>query len=41
MGKDNFSKKYVLDLLRLYDKYNPHEKIIGLENKTQSLNSKR
>jgi hypothetical protein len=33
MGKDNFSKNIFLDLLKSYDKYNPHEKIIGLENK--------
>jgi hypothetical protein len=37
MGKDNFFKKYVLDLLKSYDKYNPHEKIIGLENKKPNL----
>jgi 8-oxo-dGTP pyrophosphatase MutT (NUDIX family) len=42
MSEHNFSRKYVLDILRLYDKYNPHEKItehIGVKKLKQSKQS--
>ncbi len=42
MSKFNFSRKYILEILKLYDKHNPHEKImehVGIKNLRKSKQS--